>query len=87
MSASNGAGRLVVLTGATGFLGSHLAEALLADGWRVRAACRTASDRRWLADRPIEWRVSDLNDTADCRLLLHGAHTVIHCAGVVSALQ
>jgi nucleoside-diphosphate-sugar epimerase len=82
-----GAGRLVVLTGATGFLGSHLAEALLGDGWRVRAACRAASDRRWLADRSIEWRVSDLHSADDCRALLQGAHTVIHCAGVVSALR
>jgi nucleoside-diphosphate-sugar epimerase len=86
MSAINGAGKLVVLTGATGFLGSHLAEALLGDGWRVRASCRAGSDRQWLTDRPIEWRVSDLNSTEDCRTLLQGAHTVIHCAGVVSAL-
>lgn len=87
MSAISGAGKLVVLTGATGFLGSHLAEALLDHGWRVRASCRAESDRRWLADRPVEWRVSDLNSAEDCRALLQGAHTVVHCAGVVSALR
>lgn len=82
---ASGAGRLTVLTGASGFLGSHLAEALLADGWSVRAACRPASDRRWLADQPIEWRVADLTSADDCRALLQGAHAVVHCAGVVSA--
>lgn len=87
MNAAGGEGRLVILTGATGFLGSHLAEALLDDGWRVRAACRPAGDRRWLADRPVEWRVSDLASADDCRELLHGAHAVVHCAGVVAALD
>jgi nucleoside-diphosphate-sugar epimerase len=84
MNAADGSGKLAILTGASGFLGSHLAEALLADGWRVRAASRPASDRRWLADLPVEWRVSDLSDPGDCRALLLGAHTVIHCAGVVA---
>ena len=87
MTAGGGEGRLVVLTGATGFLGSHLAEALLDDGWRVRATCRPAGDRQWLADRPVEWRVSDLTSADDCRELLRGAHTVVHCAGVVAALD
>lgn len=84
-AAGSGSGRLAVLTGASGFLGSHLAEALLADGWAVRAACRPASDRRWLAERPIDWRVADLTSPDDCRALLQGAHTVVHCAGVVTA--
>lgn len=85
MSSVSGAGKLAVLTGATGFLGSHLAEALLDDGWLVRASFRAGSDRSWLDGRPVEWRESDLGNADDCRILLHGAHTVIHCAGVVSA--
>lgn len=87
MTAGAGADRLAVLTGASGFLGSHLAEALLDDGWRVRAACREGSDRGWLAGRALEWRVSDLGSPDDCRELVRGAHTVIHCAGVVAALD
>lgn len=85
MSAEGAEGRLAVLTGASGFLGSHLAEALLDDGWRVRAACRAGSDRRWLSGRDVEWRQSDLLDADDCRGLVQGAGAVIHCAGVVTA--
>lgn len=85
MTLPGGDAPLAVLTGATGFLGSHLAEALLQDGWRVRAACRPRSDRKWLAGQPLEWRVSDLGDAGDCRALLQGARAVVHCAGVVTA--
>ena len=85
MNGQGGGGRLAVLTGASGFLGSHLAEALLADGWRVRAACRPASDRSWLAGREVEWREVDLLDADGCRGLVQGAAAVIHCAGVVTA--
>jgi nucleoside-diphosphate-sugar epimerase len=35
---------LAFLTGATGMIGSHLAERLLAMGWRVRALVRKTSD-------------------------------------------
>ena len=80
MSSGSGAGKLAVLTGATGFLGSHLAEALLDDGWLVRASFRAGSDRSWLDGRPVEWRESDLVNADDCRTLLHGAHTVIIAA-------
>ncbi len=86
MIARGGEGRLVALTGATGFLGSHLAEALLDDGWRVRAACRPTGDRSWLDGRPVEWRVTDLANPDECRELVKGAHAVVHCAGVVAAL-
>ncbi len=85
MTGAGGGGRLAVLTGASGFLGSHLAEALLDDGWRVRASCRPASDRRWLAGRDVEWREADLLDGDSCRALVQGAGAVIHCAGVVTA--
>ncbi len=75
---------LVALTGASGFLGSHIADALLAAGFAVRVALRPTSDRRWLDGKPLDIHETDLLSTASCARLLRGARAVIHCAGVVS---
>ena len=47
-------GKLVALTGATGFLGSHIADVLLARGYRVRASIRATSSLRWLGGKSVE---------------------------------
>ncbi len=75
----------IALTGATGFLGSHIADALLARGHAVRAAVRPTSNRRWIEGKDIDILTVDLNDRAECRAFLEGCHAVIHCAGVVTA--
>jgi len=76
---------LIALTGATGFLGSHIADRLLARGYAVRASVRPTSARRWVEGKPLELVEIDLADEAACRRLLDGACGVIHCAGVVGA--
>ncbi len=83
---------LGALTGATGFLGSHLADQLLGKGWRVRASVRPTSDRRWLRGKPIETLVLPLapaDTDADPALdrFLACADAVVHCAGVVRAAR
>jgi nucleoside-diphosphate-sugar epimerase len=75
---------LIALTGATGFLGSHIADALLAAGCRVRASVRATSSLRWLEGKDLATRELDLGSAADADRLLDGADGVIHCAGVVS---
>lgn len=84
MGAHSGRGT-IALTGATGFLGSHVADALLAGGWAVRAAVRPTSNLRWLAGKPVETVTVDLADPAACARLLDGTAGLIHCAGVVAA--
>lgn len=81
MSASRS---VTVLTGGTGFLGSHIADALLAAGHQVRVAVRKTSDLRWLADKPLETVIVDLSDATACAEFLAGATNLVHCAGVVS---
>jgi nucleoside-diphosphate-sugar epimerase len=78
-------GPVIALTGATGFLGSHIADTLLAKGYRVRASVRVSSSLRWLDGKPVETRPTDLTDSEDCRAFLDGTAGLIHCAGVVSA--
>ena len=75
---------LIALTGATGFLGSHIADCLLAGGWRVRASVRATSSLRWLEDKDVATVVLDLGRPDDADRLLEGADGIIHCAGVVS---
>jgi nucleoside-diphosphate-sugar epimerase len=74
----------VVVTGATGFLGSHLVDALLARGYEVRAAVRVSSNLRWLLGKPLETVVPGEGEDG-WSWLLADADAVVHCAGVVSA--
>ena len=62
-------GPVIALTGATGFLGSHIADTLLDRGYRVRASIRATSSLRWLDGKPVEIRQTDLTDAELDRLL------------------
>jgi dihydroflavonol-4-reductase len=70
----------VLLTGATGFIGSHVARALAARGDAVRCLCRPTSVRDGLADLDVEWMVGDLTDRDSLRQAMAGAEIVYHCA-------
>jgi nucleoside-diphosphate-sugar epimerase len=75
----------VALTGATGFVGSHLAEALLAAGHDVSCLVRTparAEDLRARGARPV---AGSLEDEAALRALVEGADVLHHVAGVIAA--
>lgn len=72
----------VLVTGATGFLGSHLCLSLAADGAEVRALCRPSSDRSVLADADIEWVQGDVTDAERMRAVVEGCARVYHLAGV-----
>jgi nucleoside-diphosphate-sugar epimerase len=77
------AGKRIVITGATGLLGSHLAEQLLARGERIRALVRPSSDTRWLQQSGVELIEADLNQSATLPAALEGADLVYHCAARV----
>ncbi|AFZ74107.1 NAD-dependent epimerase/dehydratase family protein [Natronobacterium gregoryi] len=74
--------KTAAVTGATGFLGTHLCERLLEDGWDVRGLSRPNSDRGRLAPRDVEWHVGDLFDEPTLRSLVDGADAVFHLAGI-----
>ncbi len=73
-----------LVTGANGFVGSHLAEELLARGWRVRALVRTTSNLRFLPER-AEKAYGEIVDPRSLEEAVEGADTVFHVAGVVRA--
>ena len=76
---------LAAVTGATGFLGAHLVQALDAQGDAVRVlARRDPSPPGWGGTAP-EVVAGDLSDDAALRRLAEGAAVVIHAAGAIKA--
>ena len=75
--------KLNVVTGATGLLGSHLAEQLVARGERVRALVRPGSDTSFLRQLGVELTVGDLTEAASLPRVVDGADLVYHCAARV----
>ncbi len=73
-------GDLVLVTGATGFVGSAVARTLLADGFRVRALARAASPRRNLEGLNVEIVEGDLGDAASLSTALAGTRYLFHVA-------
>jgi nucleoside-diphosphate-sugar epimerase len=72
-----------VITGATGLLGSHIAEQLCAQGAPVRALVRPKSDTRYLETLPVELVTADLLNLQQTPRALDNAGTVYHCAAFV----
>jgi len=69
-----------LVTGAAGFLGSHVARQLVARGEHVRVLLRPSSSNRAIADLPLEYVTGDLRDPASLDRALHGIHRVFHVA-------
>jgi len=77
--------RTVLLTGATGFLGGHVARALAREGWRVRAIARDLGRAQRLAAEGGEFRPAELSRTADLESAAVGCEAIVHVAGLVKA--
>lgn len=75
--------RPVVVTGAAGFVGTHVCRALAASGWKVRALVRDpARAAMRLGHLPLTLRGGDLRDASFVRDSLAGAGSVIHLAAI-----
>lgn len=71
-----------LVTGATGFLGSHLTRRLCGAGERVRALVRATSNQRRLAGLELEIAEGDITDRASLERALEGVDLVYHCAAM-----
>jgi nucleoside-diphosphate-sugar epimerase len=76
----------ILLTGASGFLGSHVAEALSREGRAVRALVRKTSDTSFLKSLPnVTFAEGSVEDRDSFVRAAEGATAVIHAAGLVKA--
>lgn len=73
---------VVLVTGATGFIGRHAVDALAAAGWKVRALCR--SSEPGLQAAGVEVFRGDVLEPATLEPALDGVDAVVHGAGLVS---
>jgi dihydroflavonol-4-reductase len=72
----------VLVTGATGFTGSHLARALHARGYRVRTLVRSGSGARALERSGVKVVRGDVTRASDVECAATGVHTIYHLAAL-----
>lgn len=78
-------GARVLVTGGTGFIGSHLVDALVAQGVQVRAFVRPTSDTSGCAYDTVERIVGELTDPRVLTQALHDIDVVFHLAALTRA--
>lgn len=82
----------VLVTGADGFIGSHLTEALVAAGASVRAFClyNSQGSRGWLDEtapdvrREVDFRLGDIRDAGFVEQACDGVDVVFHLAALIA---
>jgi dTDP-L-rhamnose 4-epimerase len=83
----------ILITGGAGFIGSHLADELLGQGWKVRALDNLTPQVHELGERPgyldpdVELVVGDVRDAACVARALEGVDAVVHLAARVGVGQ
>jgi uncharacterized protein YbjT (DUF2867 family) len=73
---------MILVTGATGFVGGHVAHALRAAGEDVRALVRDANKGARLRTWGIELAQGDMADAASLAAAVHGCDSVVHLVAI-----
>jgi dihydroflavonol-4-reductase len=76
---------IAVVTGANGFVGSHLVDYLLEKNYNVRCIVRKSSNLKWLKDKDVEIFDCGLKDKDGLRKAFSKAEYIYHVAGVVKS--
>jgi nucleoside-diphosphate-sugar epimerase len=74
-----------LVTGANGFVGSHICEALIAAGFSVRALVRKTSNLTNLTGVPVSLAYGDISDPASLPAAMHGVDAIINNAAIIKA--
>jgi len=76
---------IALVTGANGFVGSHLVDFLLEKNFKVKCLVRKTSDLKWLKDKDVEIFDCGLFDIDDLNNAVKNVDYVFHVAGVVKS--
>jgi dihydroflavonol-4-reductase len=76
-----------LITGASGFIGSHLVDALLEKGHEARVLARSSRPSEFLKDKQIEFIKGDYADIESLKKAVEGVDYIYHVAGVTKALD
>jgi dihydroflavonol-4-reductase len=77
---------MILVTGANGFLGSHLVRQLVQQGQQVKAIHRPSSNLNLVKDvqHKMEWVEGDILDYDSLEAAMKGVEQVYHCAAIVT---
>jgi len=76
-----------LVTGATGFIGSHLVEALVQRGSQVRCLVRNKRHLGWVKDCPVEFVTGNCQEKDSLKQAVKDVEHVFHLAGVTTAVK
>jgi nucleoside-diphosphate-sugar epimerase len=76
-----------LVTGANGFVGSHIVEALLSKKHQVTCIVRKTSDLSWISHFPVFFKYGDLSDVKFLEICVKNIDIIVHCAGIVRAFN
>ena len=76
-----------LVTGATGFIGSHLVEALVQRGAQVRCLVRNKRHLGWVKDSPVEFVVGNCREKNSLKQGVKDVDQVFHFAGATTAVK
>lgn len=77
---------MILLTGATGFIGSHTAKALREKGFAVRALVRPQVDTQALRSLGVELAIGDIDDAPSLAKACEGIEQIVHLVGIIREL-
>jgi nucleoside-diphosphate-sugar epimerase len=75
---------MALVSGATGLLGSHIADRLLADGWTVRGLVRSREGAAALREQGVDPVEGDVLDAAAFARAAAGSGVIFHAAGAIT---
>ncbi len=76
-----------LVTGATGFIGSHLVEALVQRGAQIRCLVRDKNHLGWVKDSPVEFVVGNCREKNSLQQAVQDVDHVFHLAGATMAIK